>query len=228
MSISVMYFLHNRDNKPDFLFPWMFQLLQHNNGNIRHAVVRMFENELGPLTYHIRFPGEKTHYSKISNFQVDQILFGLRTNLENLARNSYKPSYKKYKYIDSLPSGTYKSVQHILGCLEDYCSDINEPVCAESNKEAHSRCMEIGRDIIDLLKKTGSKFTLNDIKEIIYNEEGQDDLIDIIAMFDNGQNIAEIGDILKLVNDAWNYFPHKILGGLSPAEKLLKYNESQN
>ncbi len=74
-----------------------------------------------------------------------------------------------------------------------------------------------------MLKETKSDFELNDIKEIIYNEDGQDSLTDVIAMFDIGQSVAELQNVLELVNDAWNYFPHKIIGGLSPAEKLLEY-----
>jgi len=31
-----------------------------------------------------------------------------------------------------------------------------------------------------------------------------------------------LGSILELVSDAWNYFPHKVLKGLSPAEVLLE------
>ncbi|KKQ79437.1 MAG: hypothetical protein UT03_C0055G0009, partial [Candidatus Moranbacteria bacterium GW2011_GWD2_38_7] len=78
MAVSVMYFLHNRENQPDFLFPWLFQLLQHKNGNIRHSAVRMIEHELGSLTYHIRFPGEKISRREPSPEQADRIIFGLR------------------------------------------------------------------------------------------------------------------------------------------------------
>ncbi|HEY4475697.1 MAG TPA: hypothetical protein VJB92_03180, partial [Candidatus Paceibacterota bacterium] len=52
-------------------------------------------------------------------------------------------------------------------------------------------------------------------------------LTDVIAMFDTGQGAAELQNVLELVNDAWNYFPHKVIGGLSPAEKLLEYKEQQ-
>jgi len=31
-----------------------------------------------------------------------------------------------------------------------------------------------------------------------------------------------LSHVLELVTDAWNYFPHKALGGISPAETLLK------
>ena len=76
-----------------------------------------------------------------------------------------------------------------------------------------------------MLKEAKSDFGVDDIKEIIYNEDGQDGLTDIIAMFDTGQGAAELQNVLELVNDAWNYFPHKVIGGLSPAEKLLEHRE---
>ncbi|MDO8569422.1 MAG: hypothetical protein Q7R89_01395 [bacterium] len=126
MAISVMYFLHNRENQPDFLFSWLFQLLQHENGNIRHSAVRMVKHELGLLTYHIRFPGETSSLRELSPKKANNILFGLRTNLNNLAAGSWKSLYKKFKYINDLPSGTYKSAQLILSLLDDYCSDVVE------------------------------------------------------------------------------------------------------
>lgn len=121
IAISVMYFLHNKENQPDFLFPWLFKLLQHKNGNIRHAAVRMFENESGPLTYHIRFPGEESTILKLSSESADSILFELYVNLNNLMADFWKPSFKKHKYISLLPTGVYKSIQLILSHLEDNC-----------------------------------------------------------------------------------------------------------
>ena len=49
----------------------------------------------------------------------------------------------------------------------------------------------------------------------------------IIAMFNRGGNISELSNVLELVSDAWNYFPHKVIGGLSPAEKLLEYQNKK-
>jgi hypothetical protein len=121
IALSVLYFLHNKENQPDFLFPWLFQLIQHENGNIRQAAVRMIGHELGPLTYYIRFPGEKSTSLEFSPERADSILFGLFTNLNNLAANLWKPTYKKCKYINSLPTGSYKSVQLILSRMEDDC-----------------------------------------------------------------------------------------------------------
>lgn len=82
---------------------------------------------------------------------------------------------------------------------------------------------ELEADINELLENAGSDFTLDDIKEVIYNEEDTGDMQKIIAMFDTGEKGApEISEVLEVVTDAWNYFPHKLLDGLSPAEKSLK------
>ena len=74
-----------------------------------------------------------------------------------------------------------------------------------------------------MLSRAESDFTLDDVKEVIYNEEDQDDLTKAISMFDTGKISDELENILELTNDAWNYFPHKIIGGVSPAEKILEY-----
>lgn len=119
VAVSVLYFLHDKESSPDFLFPWLFYLLQHKNGNIRQSAVRMIENELGPLTVHIRCPEYKQGKSKSE--QSDFILQNLFTGLNILLTDLWKQEYKKYKYIDSLPTCPYKSVQMILGKMEYDC-----------------------------------------------------------------------------------------------------------
>lgn len=48
---------------------------------------------------------------------------------------------------------------------------------------------------------------------------------ELVAMFDRGGDASELSNVLELVTDAWNYFPHKALGGISPAEKLLEHQD---
>lgn len=121
VAVSVLYFLHNKENQPDFLFPWLFHLLQHKNGNIRQSAVRMIEHELGPLTVHIRCPDYKQ--SKLKSEQSDFILLNLFITLNKLLTDLWKPVYKKFKYVDSLPTCPYKSIQMILGEMEDDCGE---------------------------------------------------------------------------------------------------------
>lgn len=80
---------------------------------------------------------------------------------------------------------------------------------------------EIEKYINELLRKVKSDFTFEDVKRAIYNETDQSDLTEIIAMFDTGEGEDdELSNILDILTDAWNYFPHKILGGKSPSEMV--------
>lgn len=95
----------------------------------------------------------------------------------------------------------------------------------ESKQQILERRKEIELELADMLKETESDFGLQDIKDAIYNEEDNDDMMKVVAMFDRGGDASELSNILELVNDAWNYFSHKVIGGLSPAEKLLEYKK---
>ncbi|MCU0653263.1 MAG: hypothetical protein MUD10_03320 [Candidatus Pacebacteria bacterium] len=117
MAISVIYFLHSEETGLDFLFPWLFELLQHPNGYIRQAAVRMFGNDIGPLTVHIRCPEFKQ--SKSKSARSDEILRDLSASLSGLITMYWKPEYEKHKYIDSLPPSPYKSAQLVLFELQE-------------------------------------------------------------------------------------------------------------
>ena len=98
----------------------------------------------------------------------------------------------------------------------------------ESKQQILERRKEIEQELVDMLKETESDFTLDHVRDVIYHEEDNDDMMKVVAMFDHGGDASELSNVLELVTDAWNYFPHEILGGISPAEKLLEYQEKQN
>jgi len=93
----------------------------------------------------------------------------------------------------------------------------------ESKQQIIERRKEIERELVDMLKETESDFSLQHVKDAIFHEEDSDDMMKVVAMFDRGGGASELENILELVSDAWNYFPHQALNGLSPAEKLLKH-----
>ena len=64
--------------------------------------------------------------------------------------------------------------------------------------------------------------TRNQLVEAIAHEIEALMLQKVIAMFDDGDP-ANLSNAVEVATDAWNYFPHKILDGLSPAEVLLKH-----
>src|SRR3990167_4549219 len=93
----------------------------------------------------------------------------------------------------------------------------------ESKQQILERRKEIERELMDMLKEMESDFTLDHVRDAIFHEEDNDDMMKVVAMFDRGGDASELGNVLELVTDAWNYFPHKALGGISPAEKLLEH-----
>jgi len=95
----------------------------------------------------------------------------------------------------------------------------------ESKQQILERQKEIEQELVKMLKKTKSDFSLQNVKDAIFNEEETDDMMKVVAMFDRGGDASELENILELVSDAWNYFPHEALGGISPAEVLLKHKD---
>lgn len=89
------------------------------------------------------------------------------------------------------------------------------------------RRKEIEQELVDMLKETESDFTLNHVRDVIFHEEDNDDMMKAVAMFDRGGDASELSNVLELVTDAWNYFPHKVLGGISPAEVLLNHKDKK-
>jgi hypothetical protein len=95
----------------------------------------------------------------------------------------------------------------------------------ESKQQILERRKEIEQELVDMLKETESDFTLDHVRDAIFHEEDNDDMMKVVAMFDRGGDASELSNVLELVTDTWNYFPHKILGGISPAEKILEYKQ---
>ena len=93
----------------------------------------------------------------------------------------------------------------------------------ESKQQILERRKELEQELVEMLKETESDFTLDDVRDIIYNEKDNNDMMKLVAMFDRGGDVSELSNVLEMISDAWNYFPHKILNGISPAEKLLEH-----
>ena len=94
----------------------------------------------------------------------------------------------------------------------------------ESKQQIIEHRKEIEQELVDMLKETESDFTLDHVRDVIFHEDDNDDMMKVVAMFDRGGDASELSNVLELVTDAWNYLPHKIIDGLSPAEKLLEHH----
>ena len=94
----------------------------------------------------------------------------------------------------------------------------------ESKQQILERRKEIEQELTEMLQETESDFTLDHVRDAIFHEEDNNDMMKVVAMFDRGGDASELSNILELVTDAWNYFRQEILGGISPAEKLLEHH----
>jgi len=114
-------------------------------------------------------------------------------------------------------------------------------IAIKTKEETYYKCTHCGDEIF---WNTHRKLTYCKCKKIwvdgcedyvldaIFHEEDNDDMMKMVAMFDGstslttgrGGDASELSNVLELVTDAWNYFPHEILGGISPAEKLLEHH----
>lgn len=129
VALATIHFL--RDYKkypPDYLFPLLLALLQHSNGNIRYAAVRMLREEIAPLTLYLRFPEEENKKNREEKLEFDSILYWLYVGLIRLsdsARSVSKINYSKYKYIEDMPSSVYKSIQLVFADMIEMCGEDN-------------------------------------------------------------------------------------------------------
>ncbi len=76
--------------------------------------------------------------------------------------------------------------------------------------------------------KLQDEITLEGVKEIILNEkDGSIEFNYLVSVFVSKiRDINRANEVTQVVSDAWNTFPHKSLGGLSPQEVTKSSNES--
>lgn len=227
-----LFFLALGDEYFDALKNFTLKIIQHPNGSVREAIRKSADWLLISLTARAEpfvYPkGRKlTEEQKTIQSEAQKQYINFVREIELLI-DEYDEGDDRVRYIDEMKPSVNKSLQLFWSRLTE--SPVYHRILERTRPlpyEIARQKAEVEKEIVLMLKQTKSDYTLEDIKEIIYNEDGQECLTDIVSMFDTGQSMPELKNILEIVNDAWNLFPHKILGGLSPTEKLLKYQEIQ-
>jgi hypothetical protein len=78
-----------------------------------------------------------------------------------------------------------------------------------------------------LLKHAGSAATVEEIKNIILNETSDKPasayFANLVSLFDAPEGTMDLDAVLQVVEDAWNYFPHRSLSGQCPAELFAQH-----
>lgn len=225
--------------------------IQSPSGKVRQAILHT-SDWLG-LSFDIwphLAPSKKMDEATLARLESNRRrYFSFVRKAEELAEKYYEPKFGKYKYVNAIPTGIYKSIQYLITerllrtgeyerAYDRFLEEGKLPVRnggsaivreAENviaRSEIAQRREEIERDLADMLRTAKSDMTLQDIKDFIYDEDDEDKTFHhLFRLFDIGQGAVELDDIIDVLTDAWNYFPHRALDGKSPQEMLLDYRE---
>jgi len=227
------FFLALADEHFEVLKKFTLEVIQHPDGHVREAIRKTADWLFCSLTDHAEpfvYPKgkEMTNEQKARQIRGRKEYLSYVQEIEALI-DIYDKEDADVEYIDEMKPSINKSLQQLWSRLTE-CRVYQSALEATRPipYEIFIKRREVEHELTEMLRETKSDFELDDIKCAIYNEEETDDLMKVVAMFDRGGDVSELSDILELVNDAWNYFPHKVLGGLSPSEKLLEYQGRKN
>lgn len=228
-----LFFLVLADDHFETLKGFTLKVIQNQNGHVREAIRNTAEwlycsltSRMDPFIY----PKGKKLTDKQKNEQVKA-----REQYENYVKDvealidKYDTENENAKYINEMKPSVNKSLQQLLYRLTgNHAYQKLLEGMRLIPPEIFKKRKEIEEELMGMLKETESIFSLQDVKDAIYHEEDNDDMMKVVAMFDRGGDASELSNILELATDAWNYFPHEVLNGLSPAEKLTEhYNKSK-
>ena len=105
--------------------------------------------------------------------------------------------------------------------------DLAGPLLSSRLKHAGYTIVEyraiLSARILYLLVSFESEATVEEIKQLIFEHDGQTPpsewLVDLVDLFRAEE--ADVDSLLPVIQDAWNYFPHRSLGGRCPAEVMV-------
>lgn len=92
----------------------------------------------------------------------------------------------------------------------------------KSIKDTYLHMTELEENIVRLLKKLKieEKISLNDVKDIVWNANENNLISRMFSFILEGLSKKDSEETLNILQDAWNFFPHKKLNGLSPRDML--------
>jgi len=223
------FFLTLGDDHFEVLKNFTLEVIQHPKGHVREAIRHTADwlycslsGRAKPFVY-----GKKSATPK----QNAEIIVAREQYLKYVEEikgliDQYENFYNGEKYIEQMKPSVYKSLQQLLSRLIESPVYRNVVQPRQVTLEIFMKRKELKRAIAEMLIKTKSKYELEDILDAIYIEDSHGGIPRILNMFDRGWASAELDDILKLITDAWNYFPHQSLNGLSPYEMVKQYGKS--
>lgn len=223
-----LFFLVLADTHFKELKDFVLKIICHPNGHVREQMRKTADwlylslsSRLHPFIYP---EGKKLTRKQIIERQQARNEFAEYVKgLERLMEKYDDGSYDLIEYIDELKPSVYKSLQFLWYDLtrRSIYKNLHIPPATILAKRG-----EIEKELLALIRKTKSDITLNEIQNTIYDEVDFDDLSEVIRSFDSGSPY-ELENTIELLNDAWNYFPHRVLNGLCPIEVLMQNDKTE-
>lgn len=222
-----LFYLSLADDNFDYLKNFIIKNLVNTNGSIREAARNTGDwlyISLSSRSDPFVWPEDKELTEKQKSNQVigEKQYTDLIMEIESLLEK-YDDKDDDSEYISEMKPSICKTLQTFLSRLTDTPAyrrllERKTPITLELfNKRKE---VEIG--LIKMLSKSKSDYDIDDIKEIIFEEHDIEDMHELIRIFDDG-NTDDLSNVLELISDAWNYFPHRVLNGQCPNEKMMKY-----
>lgn len=97
-----------------------------------------------------------------------------------------------------------------------------------TQQEIERKREELKIGINMLIIKYQIPITWEEILDIIYNETTGKELNKIVGFFVRAESIDQANQEIQLINDAWNYFPHKMLDDRCPIEMISEYQNKKS
>lgn len=226
------FFLTLADDHFETLKDFTLDVIQHPDGHVREAIRKTADWLFCSLTSRADpfvYPESKelTDKQRAEQIKGREEYLNYVKEIEALI-DKYENEDEDVEYINEMKPSINKSLQQLWNRLTE-CR-VHQKILEATSPipyEIFIKRKEIEQELMEMLKETGSDFSLQDVKDAIFHEEDSDDMMKVVAMFDRGGDASELSNILELVSNAWNYFPHKSLNGFCPTEKILEFQLSK-
>ena len=215
-----LFFLALSDKYFDTLKNFVLKLIQNPDGYVRESIRKTADWLYVSLTSRVNpFVEKLTVKRKAEQKNAVKQYAKYVKEIQTLIEKYYDKNRDSADYVGDLKPSVYKSLELLWADVTRGDHIFLDDCPSENTLEKRK---EIEKKLSAFVTETKSDFDVEDIRSAIYYEEGTDTMTDIIAMLDNGQGAVELQDIIDVITDAWNYFPHKTLGGKSPCQMTGK------
>lgn len=218
-----LFFLVLSDKYFDELKNFTLKVIQSPDGHVRESIRKTADwlfislsSRMKPFVYPKWKPLTEKQKSEQVNARKQFKVY--LAEAEDLLDKYYSPKSKTVKYVDEMKPSVEKSVQMLWSRLSDLSKYAVEP-----SSDILKKRKEIEKQLAFIVNKYKPKLSVNEIIDVIYEEQKHENLNEVIRLFGKVETLVELNNILNIIKNAWNFFPHKSLGGLSPHEKRLEY-----